>query len=268
MTGLPVSRSSNPNDAGVSLLASPDGIMRKLVLFSTAILTLFVVGCVATLPKTAQVENAELPEYKVGNHRVEEAIDLYIEPRIRTLRRNVTPRSEKEEFNPIPVVVGPSLERALLGLTQQHFTNVTSVDAPEGRPTLSYRLLTYKPVVAVVPGFFTTRLNVSARLALQVSIHSAAGEELFTSTAIGTSHVSDTEISAGDGLKDGPRLVAVATRDAIIDAMYSISSVFGNSSGTIHDEVLRSERSPGVAVETMDDVIMYLRTWREAEPGN
>lgn len=268
MTALPVSRSSNRTDAEMNLLVSPDGVTRGLGLFGAAILALFVVGCVATVPQTAQVENAELPDYKVGNHRVEEAIDLYIEPRIRTLRRNVTPRSEKEEFNPIPVVVGPSLELALIGLTRQHFTHVTPVDAPEGRPTLSYRLLTYKPVVAVVPGFFTTRLNVSARLALQFSIHSSAGEELFTATAIGTSHVSDTEISAGDGLKDGPRLLAVATRDAIIDAMYNISSIFGNSSGTIHDEVLRSETNPGVAIETMDDVVMYLRTWRDVEPGN
>ena len=267
MIGRPVLRSRIADDAGMSLLVSPDGIMRKRGLLAVVIMTFLIAACVTTVPKTAQVENAELPDYKVGNHRVEEAIDLYIEPRIRALRRNVTPRSEKEEFNPIPVVVGPSLELALKGLTRQHFTNVTPVDAPEGRPTLSYRLLTYKPVVSVVPGFFTTRLNVSARLALQVSIHSAAGEELFTSTAIGTSHVSDTEISAGDGLKDGPRLVAVATRDAIIDAMYNISSMFGNSSGAIHDEVLRSETNPGVAVETMDDVVMYLRTWREVEPG-
>jgi hypothetical protein len=263
MTGLPVWRGSIALTLKMTLWVLPDTKMRKLGPFSVAILMFFGVGCVATVPQTAQVENAELPDYKVGSHRVEEAIDLYIEPRIRALRRNVTPRSENEEFNAIPVVVGPSLELALLGLTRQHFTHVTPVAAPAGRPTLSYRLLTYKPVVAVVPGIFTTRLNVSARLALQVSIHSSAGEELFTATAIGTSHVSDTEISAGDGLKDGPRLLAVATRDAIIDAMYNISSVFGNSSGTIHDEVLRSETNPGIAIETMDDVVMYLQTWQD-----
>ena len=233
------------------------------------VVVMFLVGaCSFTASRTAQVQNAELPDYKVGNHRIEEAIDLHIEPRIRTLRQSVTPRSDKEEFNPIPVVVGPSLEVALMGLTRQHFSNVTPVVVPEDKPTLSYRLLAYKPVVAVVPGFFTTRLNVSARLALQVSIHSAAGEQLFSTTAIGTSHVSDTEISAGDGLKDGPRLLEVATRDAIIDAMYDISSIFGNSSGAIRNEVLSSQTDPGIAIDTMDDVVMYLRTWREADSAN
>jgi len=267
MTGLLAARGRNRADDGMSMRKSPDRGTHELRLIGLMAIMFVVGACTHTVPQTAQVQNAELPDYKVGNHRVEEAIDLYIEPRIRTLRQSVTPRSEKEEFSPIPVVVGPSLEVALLGLTRQHFSNVTPVAAPDGKPTLSYRLLTYRPVVAVVPGFFTTRLNVSARLALQVSIHSAAGEQLFSTTAIGTSHVSDTEISAGDGLKDGPRLLEVATRDAIIDAMYDISSVLGNSSGAIRNEVLSSETDPGIAIETMDDVVMYLRTWREEESG-
>jgi hypothetical protein len=238
-----------------------------LRLMSVAIATLFVFSC-STEPETARVRDAELPDYKVGSHRVEQPIDLYIEPRIRDLRQNVTPRSDDEEFAPIPVVVGPVLETALVSLTRQHFSKVTPVPAPEGRPTLSYKLLTFRPVVSVVPGFFTTRLNVSTRLALQVSIDSAAGEQLFSTTAIGTSHVSDTEISAGDGLKDGPRLLEVATRDAITDALYHISGIFGNSSGTIHDDVRASEVDPGMAVETMEDVVLRLRTWREEEADN
>ena len=223
----------------------------------------FVFGCAATVPDTALVKDAELPDYKVGGHRVEEAIDLHIEPRIRTLRLNVKPRSDEQVFNPIPVVVGPSLEKALLSMTRQHFVNVTTITEPGGNPTLSYRLLTYKPVLSVVPGFITNRLNVSARLALQVSIHAANGKELFTATAIGTSHVSDTKFSAGDGLKDGPRLLEVATRDAIIDAMYDISSIFGNSSSAISDDVRISATSSDASVETMDDVILHLRTWHE-----
>ncbi|MDH3482563.1 MAG: hypothetical protein OEM50_12685 [Gammaproteobacteria bacterium] len=45
--------------------------------------------------------------------------------------------------------------------------------------------------------------------------------------------------------------------------MYNISSVFGNSNGTIHDEVPRSETNPGIAIETIDDVLMYLQTWQD-----
>lgn len=236
-------------------------------LMIVVITTLFVFAC-STVPQTARVRDAELPDYKVGSHRVEEPIDLYIEPRIRDLRQNVTPRSDDEEFGPIAVIVGPVLETALLSLTRQHFSNVTPVSAPEGRPTLNYKLLAFRPVVSVVPGFFTTRLNVSTRLALQVSIDSAAGEQLFSTTAIGTSHVSDTEISAGDGLKDGPRLLEVATRDAITDALYHISSVFGDSSGTIHDDVRASEIDPSIGVETMEDVVLRLRTWREEDSSD
>jgi len=233
-----------------------------------AIVTPFVFGCAATVPETARVQDVELPNYKVGGHRVEEAIDLYIEPRIQNLQLNVTPRSENEVFNPIPVVVGPALEKALLAMTRQHFSKITTIPEPEGRPTLGYKLLTYKPVVSVVPGALSTRLNVSARLALQVSIDSAAGDQLFSTTAIGTSHVSDTTFGAGDGLKDGPRLIEVATRDAIIDAMYDISSIFGNSSGTISDGVRISQTDPDIGIETMEDVVLHLRTWREQDTNN
>ncbi|MBT8101981.1 MAG: hypothetical protein KJO95_03370, partial [Gammaproteobacteria bacterium] len=69
-------------------------------------------------------------------------------------------------------------------------------------------------------------------------------------------------------LKDGPRLLEVATRDAITDALYNISSIFGNRSGEINDDVQASANDPGMPVETMDDVVMHLRTWREAESEN
>ena len=233
-----------------------------------SIVTFLVVGCAATVPETARVRDVDLPNYKVGSHRVEEAIDLHIEPRIQNLHLNVTPRSENKVYNPIPVVVGPALEKALLAMTRQHFSKITTIPEPEGRPTLSYKLLTYKPVVFVVPGVLSTRLNVSARLALQVSIDSATGETLFSTTAIGTSHVSDTTIGAGDGLHDGPRLLEVATRDAIIDAMYDISSIFGNSSGTISDGVRISQTDPNVGIETLEDVVLHLRTWKEQESEN
>lgn len=248
------------------MLQSFNGKAHRLRLAFLAVFTVFVLGCAATVPNTARVRDAELPDYRVGSHRVEEAIDLYIEPRIRNLHQSVTPRSDSDAFNPIPIVVGPALEMALLSLTQQHFSKVTHVPAPDGKPTLSYKLLAYKPVVSVVPGLFSTRLNVSARIALQVSIDSAAGEQLFSTTAIGTSHVSDTKISTGDGLDDGPRLLEVATRDAIIDAMYDISSIFGNSSGAIRDEVRSSQIDPGMGVETISDVVLHLRTWREEQP--
>lgn len=238
---------------------------RRLRLTFLGIATVLIVGCAATVPDTARVRDAELPIYKVGSHRVEEAIDLHIEPRIQNLRLNVTPRSDSEAYNPIPVVVGPALEKALLSMTRQHFSKITTVPKPDGRPTLSYKLLTYKPVVSVVPGMFSTRLNVSARLALQVSIHSATGAQLFSTTAIGTSHVSDTKLAAGDGLKDGPRLLEVATRDAIIDTMYDISSIFGNSNDMIRDEVRTSQIDPDYGIETIDDVVLHLRTWHKEE---
>ncbi|MBU2675629.1 MAG: hypothetical protein KJP16_01010 [Gammaproteobacteria bacterium] len=249
------------------MLQSIRGNRDRLRLTFLVVLGTCLFGC-ATVPDTTVVGDAVLPEYKVGSHRVEEPIDLYIEPRIRSLRRNVTPHSEDKAFNAIPVIVGPVLETALLRVTQQHFSQATPVNAPDGRPTLSYKLLDYRPIVSVVPGFFSTRLNVSARLALQVSIHAASGEQLFSTTAIGTSHVSDMEIAAGDGLKDGPRLLEVATRDAITDALYNISSIFGNRSGEINDDVQASATDPGMPVETMDDVVMHLRTWREAESEN
>jgi len=250
------------------MLQSSGENARRVRLAFLAIITTLLFGCAATVPNTARVQDVDLPNYKVGGHRIEEAIDLHIEPRIQSLQLSVTPRSDEKVFNPIPVVVGPALEKALLSMTRQHFSNITTIPTPKGRPTLSYKLLTYKPVVSVVPGMIATRLNVSARLALQVSIDSAAGEKLFSTTAIGTSHVSDTAIGAGDGLKDGPRLLEVATRDAIIDAMYDISSIFGNSSSTISDGVRISQTDPTIGIETMDDVVLHLRTWKEKETDN
>ncbi len=245
------------------MFKSKDEKAGRVCLVCVAVTAVFLVGCSATVPDTARVRDAELPDYKVGSHRVDEALDLFIEPRIRNLRLTVRPQSDSQVYNPIPVVVGPSMERALLSMTRQHFSNITPIMEPGGNATLSYRLLTYKPVVSVVPGFVTNRLNVSARLALQVSIHGANGKQLFSTTAIGTSHVSDTKISAGDGLKDAPRLLEVATRDAIIDAMYDISSIFGNSSSAISDGVRVSATSPDAAIETIDDVILHLRTRRD-----
>lgn len=236
---------------------------RKLQLTLLSIATVLAFGCAATVPETAQVRDADLPNYKVGSHRVEEPIDLHIEPRIQNLRLKVTPSSETKAYNPIPVVVGPALEKALLTMTRQHFSRITTTPQPDSRPTLSYKLLTYKPVVSVVPGMISTRLNVSARLALQVSIHSASREQLFSTTAIGTSHVSDTKFSTGDGLKDGPRLLEVATRDAIIDAMYDISSIFGNSNAMINEAVRSSEINPDFGIETIEDVVLHLRTRKE-----
>ena len=230
-----------------------------------ALIATFLFGCTTTVPETVRVQDAALPDYKVKSHRVEEAIDLYIEPQIRNLRVEVTPHSNADAFSSIPVLVGPSLERALLSITRQHFSKSTMVPAPAGRPTLSYELLTYRPVVDVVPEAGSTRLNVSARLALQLSIHSANGEQLFSTTAIGTSHVSDTKLSPGNRLKDGARLLEVATRDAIIDAMYDISSIFGNANDIIQSEVLTSEIDPNFGVETFDDVILNLRTRRDED---
>jgi hypothetical protein len=189
---------------------------RRLRLVFLATVTVFFLGCAATVPDTARVQDAEIPNYKVSSHRVEESIDLYIEPQIRNLQASVMPRSESEVFQAIPVIVGPALEKALLSMTRQYFSKITPVGEPEDRPTLTYKLLTYRPVVSVVPGANSTRLNVSARLALQVSIDSANGAELFSTTAIGTSHVSDTKLAPGVGLKDAPGLLEVATRNAII----------------------------------------------------
>ena len=95
----------------------------RLALLALSATLLF--GCTTTVPETVRVQDATLPNYKVHSHRVEEAIDLYIEPQIRNLRVNVTPRSDSEAFTSIPVLVGPSLERALLAMTRQHFSKST-----------------------------------------------------------------------------------------------------------------------------------------------
>ena len=99
---------------GIHVLQLQSENMRAFRLIFLAAVMAFVFGCAATVPDTARVQDAELPDYKVGSHRVEEAIDLHIEPRIRNLRLNVRPRSDEQAYNPIPVVVGPSLEKALL----------------------------------------------------------------------------------------------------------------------------------------------------------
>lgn len=248
------------SDDGMDMLQKHEENKRTLPLVFLATVSVFLFGCSATVPNTAVVRDVELPLYRVEQFRLEDPIDLHIEPRITNLRVSVTPRSDGEAYLPIAVIVGPALEKALLSMTRQHFSKITTIPTADGRPTLSYKLLTYKPVVSVVPGRATTKLNVSARLALQVSIHSASGEELFSTTVIGTSHVSDSERSNGDGLKDGPRLLEVSTRDAIIDAMYDISSIFGNSSNLIRDEVRRSAIDPEMNIEKIDDVILTLRT--------
>jgi len=241
---------------------------RMLRLAFLVTVTVFFLGCAATVPDTARVQDAEIPNYKVSSHRVEESIDLYIEPQIRNLQASVMPRSESEVFQAIPVIVGPALEKALLSMTRQYFSKITPVAEPEERPTLTYKLLTYRPVVSVVPGANSTRLNVSARLALQVSIDSASGEQLFSTTAIGTSHMSDTKLAPGVGLKDAPGLLEVATRNAIIDAMYDISSIFGNSNDMIYADVLASEIDPEFGIEKIDDVVLNLRTRRKKAIGH
>lgn len=241
---------------------------RKLRLAFLGTVMVFFLGCAATVPDTVRVQDAEIPNYKVSSHRVEESIDLYIEPQIRNLQASVMPRSESEVFQTIPVIVGPALEKALLSMTRQYFSKITPVAEPEERPTLTYKLLTYRPVVSVVPGANSTRLNVSARLALQVSIDSASGEQLFSTTAIGTSHMSDTKLAPGVGLKDAPGLLEVATRNAIIDAMYDISSIFGNSNDMIYADVLASEIDPEFGIEKIDDVVLNLRTRRKKTIGH
>jgi hypothetical protein len=237
-----------------------ESISLKFRFTALAVTAVFLFGCSTTAPTTERVRQADLPNYKVAHYRVEDPIDLHIEPRIQNLRVNVTPRSDNEAYQTIPVLVGPALEKALLSITRQHFSKITTVPQADGRPTLSYELLTYRPVVSVVPGRVATKLNVSARLALQVTIHSASGEELFSTTAIGTSHVSDTERSGSSSLKDGPRLLEAATRDAITDAMYDLSSIFGNSNGLIREEVRSSAIDPDMTVEKIEDVVLTLRT--------
>lgn len=217
-------------------------------------------GCAQTRPKPTSVRNPELPDYKVENQRIAAPIDLYIEPRILALSHEVTPHSDKKTYRPIPMLVGPALERALMGVTRQHFSHMKQVTEYGGTPVLIYELLTYKPVVEVKPGVLSTHLNVSARLALQLTINAASGETLYSTTAIGTSHVSDTKIAAGDGLKDAPAMVEAVTRDAIIDAMYEISKIFGNDADRLASNVKASEVNPTYQAETFNDVVMYLKT--------
>lgn len=243
--------------------ADMKGFAKTLQLFSSVVpigaMVLALSAC-TSLPQTAYVQDPELPDYRTGGHRIDEPFDLWIEPRIPALTTSVTPRSDDKAFPEITVVAGPALENALLTLTRQHFSHVTPVDDVGGKPTLSYRILTFKPVMTVVPGALRSQLIVSARLALQVTVQSATGESLFSSTAIGTSHVSDTKFSPGKGLKDSGQLVEVVTRNAIIDAMYEISKIFGNSGESIRMNVRRSGSEPNRAIETFDDVVLFLQT--------
>jgi len=219
-----------------------------------------LISACTTVPEIVYIQDPDVPDYKAGTHRIEDPIDLFIEPRIRALVTRVTPRSDTDVFRDVSVIAGPALETALLTLTRHHFSRATPVQATGNRPTLSYELLTYKPVITVVPGALRTQLIVSARLALQITVRSAQGEDLFSTTAIGTSHVSDTKFSPGKKSKGYSQLLEVVTRNAIIDAMYEISRIFGNSSESIGKNVRNSEIDPRIAIETFEDVVMYLRT--------
>ncbi len=240
----------------------PEYVKRLQRLKSSALLggAVLALGACASLPETAYVQDPELPDYRTGGHRIDQPFDLWIEPRIPALTTRVTPRSDNKTFPDVTVVAGPALETALLTLTRQHFAHATPVEETGDRPTLSYRLLTFKPVITVVPGTLRSQLVVSARLALQVTVQSASGKNLFSSTAIGTSHVSDTKFAPGKGVKDSSRLAEVVTRNAIIDAMYEISKIFGNSGESIQSNVRRSEAEASRAIESFDDVVLYLRT--------
>lgn len=243
----------------------PAAINHRKRTFAIALLcsnALLLSAC-ATPPETAYVQDPDLPDYKTRSHRIEDPIDLYIEPRIPALYTKVTPRSNTEAYQSFSVVTGPALETALLKITRQHFSKATPVEIRGDNPTLSYKLLTYKPVVTVVPGALRNHLDVSARLALQVTVQSANGEDLFSTTAIGTSHVSDTVFSPGDKLKGSSQLLEVVTRNAIIDAMYEISKIFGNSSESIRSNVRESEMDVDTGFESFDDVVFYLRTWSD-----
>jgi len=233
--------------------------------------TLLTLAIVATLVAACSTQTAaivgelELPDYRVGHHRVDEPLDMYIEPQILALTQKVTPQSSKRSYDPISVAAGEALDHALVGVTRQHFSNLTRVSKPQSRPTLSFALLTYRPVVTVKPGVLTTALNVSARIAIDMQLTSAIGEVLFSNTVIGTSHVSDKNISPGSGLSDAARLIEVATRDAIIDAMYDISRALGSNNDFFVASIRNGSRVTPVVVESIDGAVLQLRTRRELE---
>lgn len=224
-------------------------------------LLLAVAGCTG-VPERAVVQEPALPDYLARDHRIDEPIDLFIEPRIPILSALVVPQSDTKTYPGVTVVAGPALEKALLSLSQQHFSHATLVKQIEDRPTLTFRLLTFKPEMTVDRGGLTSQVAVSARLALQVTLQSGRGEHLFTATAIGTSHFSDNKLTPGGRLAGHGQLVEVVTRNAIIDAMYDISSIFGSSNDVIESGSMTRSGSTAQMAESFEDVILYLRTLR------
>lgn len=202
----------------------------------------------------------DIPDYLARDHYIDEPIDLYIDPRIPMLSAEVVPLSDKKSYPSVLVVAGPALEKALLTLSKQHFSRATPVDQILDRPTLAYRLLTFKPTVTVESGGLRSQLTVSTRLALQVTLQSPSGERLFSATAIGTSHVSDNKRTPAGRLTGHGQLVEVVTRNAIIDAMYEISRIFDSNNNSLEPGSLVRPSTSASAIETFDDVILYLQT--------
>lgn len=238
----------------------------KYARFCKAIAITFSVGLAlvfsscATGPTTAYVQDLDLPDYNTREHRIDYPIDLFIEPRIPVLRARVVPRGETRVYPDVTIIAGPALERALMTLTRSHFSKAHPVELVDRKPTLVYRLLTFKPSISVVPGAVRTQLEVSARLALQVNLQSASGEILYSSTAIGTSHVSDTKLSPGSRLTGYAPLMEVVTRNAIIDAMYEMSKNFGDNDRAVNTNMRADTSLADAQMQSFDDVIMYLRT--------
>ncbi|MBT8079047.1 MAG: hypothetical protein KJO31_10775 [Gammaproteobacteria bacterium] len=216
-------------------------------------------GC-STAPERTIVQDPDIPDYGIVEHRIDEPIDLYIEPRIPVLTTGVLPVSGERTYPEVTVVAGPALEKALLTLTRQHFSRATAVARLDGKPTLVYRLLTFKPTIAVKPGGLRSQLDVSARVAIQVAMQTATGEYLFSTTAIGTSHVSDTRFTPNGRLKGHGELLEAVTRNAIIDVMYEISKMFDNDGDELNAKIRASATVTDASIETLDDVILYLRT--------
>lgn len=219
--------------------------------------------CVAScgnLSERTIVQDPELPEYRASGHRYAEPIDLYIEPRIAGLSVDTLPIANGRTYPEVTIVAGPALEKALLTLTRQHFSRATTVESIDDKPTLSYRLLAFKPEIEVEPGSLRSQLDVSARVAIQVAMQTATGEYLFSTTAIGTSHVSDTRFTPNGRLKGHGQMLEAVTRNAIIDAMYEISKIFDSGNEDIDAKIRASATVTDARIETFDDVILYLRT--------
>ena len=229
-----------------------------------ALTVALVAGCAA--PRTnAVVRSPELPNYRVDGFRVEEPVDLYIEPRIVQLRQEVRPMSATASFDPITVNTGAALDDALLAVTRQYFAKATKVDFEREAPTVRYSLLSYSPKIAVEDGLLSTALNVSARVTLRLEFVAAGGERMLDETAIGTSHVSDTNITTGSGLGDAARLIEVATREAIADAMYEVSRILGANSAELSRIARYRPDAEAVAREEVEDVVMHVKTRRNDE---